>query len=165
MYKANVIDRPIVDEWFALFRKFMGFAAIPYKLKLSHDIDSISRFGFAKRGDLIKLLASDIIKRRQPIKAILSLATAIGNKLSKHDPYNVINLLLSAEAELEETADYYFILGGKSPRDALYEYDDQNLHLMMRGLLKSKANIGIHLSYECSLNQDLLETEGHDIWN
>ena len=55
-YRNGYLDRPIIDEWFIVLRQVLvrlwpglDMAQHEFKVKLSHDVDIVSRYHFAPR--------------------------------------------------------------------------------------------------------------------
>lgn len=69
-FKHGYLERPIVDEWLLLLGQvitrtwpFLQLKQHTFSVKVSHDVDAPSRYGFANTKSLLRAMAGDVIKR------------------------------------------------------------------------------------------------------
>lgn len=168
-YKAEFIDRAIVDEYGCLLRKYLrkaGILAIEPKqefrhIYLTHDVDQIwtwDNYYKAFRSFAKKVINNENYK-------ILPIKSAHNYK--KYDPIYTFPELITWDNEVkdiygaEKCTDLYFMMGCEKKQyvDNGYCANKDRTRNLIEYLKDSGANIGIHTSYSASLNMNLLKTE------
>lgn len=130
-YKYDFITIPIVDEYAMLLREQLQilFPNIDlgenvFKIKLSHDIDSIRRFGNVKQA--IRTFGGDLLKTKSLSLFVRSLSEYKKSfKNPEKDPY-FLGIYELARLSLENNMDsaFYFKTSDKSDHDSGYVIDD-----------------------------------------
>lgn len=165
-FKNGYLERPIVDEWLIILRQVMKrlwpshtLVESKFKIKLSHDVDIVSRYRFATPYHIIRRVMIDILKHRDFRSALFApwglLFKSI--KLSKYDRYNTFEWIMEQSEAHGLTSSFYFICGRTNPKfDAEYEPE----HLIIRNLLRTIHSrgheIGLHPSYNSYLDPDTI---------
>ena len=167
-YRAGFIDRPIVEEYAELLRKWAKEVGIHvpaprrrFSVLLTHDVDTIG----IKRNPIqpLRSLASGLL-RRQPIgSALRNAAMALGFRPDPRDNLDDVVLLdrrLADRIELNRCQSlYFFMAGGRTPFDGSYNIRRFKARNAVRTVLNSGAGIGLHASYEAGQRPDLIARE------
>lgn len=168
-FKHDYLLRPIIDEWLhvlgqVIARTWPGIelARHEYRLRVTHDVDRPSRYGFGGFRHLLRAMAGDIAKRGQLKTTMRAPWIWSGARKALHpaDPYNTFDWLMDlSEANGLQSA-FYFICGRTDPaRDANYEITDPAIRALMRRIHARGHEIGLHPSYGTYLRPDLLAQE------
>jgi hypothetical protein len=167
-YRAGIIDRPVVDEYAGLLRKWLREVGIDvsepkrkFSVTLTHDVDSIEYYR--------RLL--------QPSRAIryiiagsgplwhLGKALIIALGLSR-DPHDNIGTVIGIEDDflrkckgLDVEIIYFLLAGGNSLFDGGYSIRSRKVGNLIKQVSQSGARIGLHASYEAGLKPELIANE------
>ncbi|MCJ8316217.1 polysaccharide deacetylase family protein [Idiomarina sp.] len=156
-YNNGYLERPIVDEWLGILGQVISrvwcgieIKTNKFKIKVSHDVDSPSRYFFQSFFGLIKAIGSDLLKQR----AFKSAFTAPLIWLSKskyidsRDPFNTFHWLMRQSENNGLTSAFYFICGRTDTnRDALYDPEMIQIRKLMGEIHQRGHEIGLHPSY------------------
>lgn len=170
-YQEGFISRPIVDEyvevlwvvmqrfWPRLMRKQREFS-----IKLSHDVDSPSRYGFKSPWKLIRALGGSVIKRRgrNLESAIRGIWIRLNTKEMIHpeDPVNTFEWIMDVSEYYGLVSAFYFICGRTNPlRDGEYDLEHPAIRTLMRRIHERGHEIGLHPSYSTYKDPDLIAKE------
>jgi len=100
--KHGYLERPIVDEWLYILGQVIQRAwpqlrlkRNHFSIKVSHDVDVPSRYGFASAKKLIRTISGDIIKRHDFKNATIAPWIYLNTKQTLHlaDPFNTFDSL------------------------------------------------------------------------
>lgn len=155
--KHGYLERPVVDEWLnvlgqAIFRLWPRASLVEHQfsVRVSHDVDGPSRYGFLNIRQLFRMMLGDMVKRRQfrsAMKAPL-LWYQTGEKLHADDPANTFDWIMDVSERYGLTSAFYFICGRTDPRmDAQYEPEHPAIRDLMRRIHARGHEIGLHPSY------------------
>lgn len=169
-YKHGYLERPIVDEWLyvlgqAIARTWPGIALTQYQfsMKVSHDVDIPSRYGFTNSRGLLRAMVGDVLKRgdlKNPLRAPwIRLNTR--NALHPGDPFNTFEWIMDLSDQYGLTSAFYFICGHTSNLDADYEPEHLAIRTLMRRIRQRGHEIGLHPSYGTYQKPELLAQEAH----
>lgn len=167
-YKAGFLGRPIVDEYGVILRECLRKAGFEVKepesgfshIYLTHDVDQIWTWGNYYRAlrTVIKRIIKNNSDKLQPLKAVYNY--------KKYDPVYTFPKMLKWDGELKncygsKCQDIYFFMGceEKTTHDAGYFSNKKSTKDLTDYLIDSGAEIGIHTSYNASLNMDLFNRE------
>ena len=167
-YQAGFLDRPIIDEyveilwaamqrlWPQLKRKQRNF-----EIKVSHDVDSPSHYGFRNVKSLIRAIGGDVIKRRDFKSMLFAPWVRLNTKKALHpqDPYNTFDWIMDVSEQQGLTSAFYFICGGNAPQDADYPPEHSAIRALMRRIHKRGHEIGLHPSYDTYQNPQAIAAE------
>lgn len=167
-YRAGFIDRPIVEEYGELLRKWAGELGIHlaapkrrFSVLLTHDVDSVGM----KRTPFhaLRALAGGLLGR-QPCRMALHRAAAALYLAA--DPINNFNDVIRLDRRLADRCPpgrcrsiYFFAAGGRPPFDGNYDIRGRAARDVVRRVLASDAGIGLHASYEAGRRPELLAAE------
>lgn len=154
-YKQGFLDRPVVDEYGLVFREWLK-ALLPdwepkprsFKVKLSHDIDSIRRF--SNWPIALRTITADLIKRRNPKRALRSVAAAA---MPRQDPFFLgIHQLADISEDAGMGCDHFnFLVDETEIFGGGYDIEAPLVRQCIDQLRLRGCSIGLHASYK-SLN-------------
>tara|TARA_B100001093_G_scaffold512934_2_gene583817 strand:+ start:19456 stop:20814 length:1359 start_codon:yes stop_codon:yes gene_type:complete len=168
-FKNGYLERPIVDEWLIILRQIMkrlwpshDLVENNFKIKLSHDVDIVSRYRFATPYHIIRRVMIDILKYRDFRSALLApwglLSKSI--KLSKYDRFNTFEWIMEQSEANSLTSSFYFICGRTNPQfDAEYEPEHPIIRRLLRTIHARGHEIGLHPSYNSYQDPDIICSE------
>ena len=137
----NYLERPIVDEWFVVLRQLVQrlWPRLPllqhhFRIIVSHDVDSPSRFGFATPLRLVKRMTGSLLLQgdwksvfRAPFIRFKS-----STRLHPADPYNTFEWLMDLSEASGLRSAFYFMSGRTNLHfDAEYELDHPAIRALM----------------------------------
>lgn len=167
-YKHGYLERPNVDEWLHILGQVIQRTWPQLKLKqhqfsmrVSHDVDNPSRYGFCTSKNLIRAIGGDIIKRRDFKSALLAPWIHFHTKQELHpqDPYNTFDWIMDVSEQHGLTSAFYFIFGGNAPQDADYQPEHPAIRALMRRIHERGHEIGLHPSYNTYQNPEIIVAE------
>lgn len=167
-YKHHYLERPIVDEWLAILRQViqrtwpeLKLKQPQFSLKVSHDVDKPSLYGFCTPKTLIRLIGSDLIKRRDVKSLLIAPWIRLNTQQNLHpqDPYNTFDWLMNLSDHYGLTSAFYFICGGSSPHDADYQAEHPAIRALIRRIHQRGHEVGLHPSYNTYQNPQAIITE------
>jgi len=146
-YRANFINRPLVDEYAVLLRKWLKITGLEVKeptrqiqkIYLTHDID-VLEFYRHLRG-----IAGGMWRNFKNIKTIIRSLSDI-----KNDPAYTFDFLVEQDNKIKDAEKIYFVKAAKKaknfdkPQYNLLGSDFQNLVKFLR---QNNGKIGLHSSY------------------
>jgi len=156
-YKANLLDRPIIDEyveilWACLTKLWPDLQRKFYKseILLSCDVDQPFDCTVEKLPKLLKVCAGDLIKRKSFIEMLKRVNRYFFNKMGnyKFDKNYTFNFYMDLCDQLELKAIFYFIPTSKEPMNGCYEISDKKIINLIKKIDARGHEIGIHGSYQ-----------------
>jgi len=155
--RAGFIDRPVVDEYASLLRKWAGLIGIEipkpdrrFSVLLTHDVDFIG----PPRGSVraARCIVSGVLGRR-PLRRAMRDATVAG-RLRDH-PCDNLDEVVRLDQWLTGCfppdrcrSMYFFMAGGHTPYDGGYHLRSSRVLRRLQYVSQSGADIGLHASYE-----------------
>jgi hypothetical protein len=167
-YINDYLDRPIVDEWLfvlGLVIKKMWPNIIlkkhQYTMKLSHDVDRPSRYGFKNFRGLIRTIGGDLLKEKKIISILLAPYIKFTTKKELHskDPFNTFDWIMDKSEAKGLKSSFYFICGGIHKNDADYNLEDPAIGDLIRKIHTRGHEIGLHPSYDTFQSPSLINRE------
>jgi len=168
-FKHGYLERPIVDEWLAILRQVIkhtwpgiALAQHQFRVRLSHDVDRPSRYGFGGIKHLLRTVGGDVLKRRELFSLLhgpvaWKMAPAALHSL---DPYNTFDWIMDLSEANNLQSAFYFICGRTNSKyDSNYEIEDPAIRSLLRSISSRGHEIGLHPSYETYLNANALKQE------
>lgn len=155
-YKHGYLERPIVDEWLhvlgqVITRTWPGIVLTQHQfsIKVSHDVDAPSRYGFASAKGLLRAMAGDVLKRGDIQNALRAPWIRLNTRDALHqaDPFNTFEWIMDLSDKHGLTSAFYFICGRTSNMDADYEPEHPAIRALMRRIHERGHEIGLHPSY------------------
>jgi hypothetical protein len=169
-YKQGFLDRPIVDEYALVLREWLK-VLLPqweperrtFSVKLSHDIDNISRF--RNPYTAMRTFGGDLLKRRNPRRAWSTARDALAQVVApaQTDYVRGIHSLadLSRGHSLDNDA-FYFMANGLGPFGCGYNPTSSVVKKCIEDLREKGFEIGFHPSYNTFQNPaQLAEEKAH----
>jgi len=168
-YKHGYLERPVIDEWMIILEQVverlwpgLRLTRHQFEMRVSHDVDSPSRYGLSSPKQLLRSIAGDLIKRndyRNAMKAPL-IWLQRGRKFHNRDPHNTFDWIMDLSERHALTSAFYFICGRTDPgRDANYDPEYPAIRLLMRRIHSRGHEIGLHPSYNTYQNPGAIALE------
>lgn len=167
-YKHGYLERPIVDEWLQILgqviqRTWPGIELRQHRfsMKVSHDVDEPSRYGFRRLPNLVRAMVGDVIKRRDFKSAILAPWVRMNTRTQLHraDPANTFDWIMDVSEQHGLKGAFYFICGHTHTNDGDYQPEHPAIRHLMRRIHKRGHEIGLHPSYGTYQNPLLVRQE------
>jgi len=156
-YKHNYLARPIVDEWLYILHQVIQRQWPRIELKrhsfavgLSHDVDMISRYAFAKPLQLVRRLGGDFLRRGNFRGSLLPLWLRLKNdkKLHAADTANTFDWIMDVSERNNFISSFYFACPNtRKIIYADYEIEHPIVIELMRRIHRRGHEIGLHPSY------------------
>jgi hypothetical protein len=166
-YKQGFLDRPIVDEYALILREWLK-VLLPqweperrtFSVKLSHDIDNISRFRNPYAA--MRTFGGDLLQRRNPRRAWSTARDALAQVVAPAQTDYVRGIYdladLSRRHKLDNDA-FYFMANGPGPFGCGYNPTSSVVRECIDDLRQKGFEIGFHPSYNTFQNQAQLAEE------
>jgi hypothetical protein len=167
-YKHDYLEQPVVDEWLHILgqviqRTWPGIELKQhsFSIKVSHDVDEPSRYGFRSMPTLVRAMAGDVIKRRDFKSAILAPWVRMNTRTQLHraDPANTFDWIMDVSEQHGLQSAFYFICGHTDPHDADYQPEHPVIRHLMRRMHQRGHEIGLHPSYGTYQKPQLIRQE------
>ncbi|BBM65860.1 hypothetical protein VA249_25060 [Vibrio alfacsensis] len=167
-YKHNYLERPVVDEWLIILgqviqRVWQGVSLKrnQYCVKVSHDVDIPSLYGFKPWPKIARMMAGHLLKRcdmKSFFKApYVKIATV--NRLHSADPYNTFDWLMDISDSYNLKSAFYFICGGNHQFDADYQPEHPAIRNLMRHIHGRGHEVGLHPSYDSFKEPEVIKQQ------
>ncbi len=168
-YQCGYLERPIVDEWLSILGQVMQrlwpqlrLKQHKFSIKVSHDVDSPSLYGFKPWSTIGRMMVGHILKRRD-FKAFMTapyVKLASRTQLHPADPCNTFGWLMDVSEANNLKSAFYFICGRTDKaRDADYEPDHPVIRSLMGSIHERGHEIGLHPSYGTYQKPELIRQE------
>ena len=168
-YKHNYLERPIVDEWLHILGQVMQktwptlkLKQHQFSMKVSHDVDAPSRYGFSSAKSLVRSVAGDIIKRKDFKSAIAAPFIRLNSNKRLHpaDLFNTFDWIMDQSEKNDLVSAFYFICGlTDKQKDADYEPEHPAVRELMRRIHARGHEIGLHPSYNSFQSPEVIQHE------
>lgn len=172
-FKHDYLERPVVDEWLIILGQVVErtWPGIELKrncftMKVSHNVDSPSRYGFRSISGLLRAMAGDVVKRGDLRSAILGPWVRINtrNQLHSNEPDNTFDWIMDLSEQHGLRSAFYFICGHTDPYDADYQLEHPTIRHLMRRIHQRRHEIGLHPSYGShKKNSHLISQEANQL--
>lgn len=170
-YRNGYLERPIVDEWLHILGQViqkqwpeLEIKTHQFSIKLSHDVDIPSRYGFSSPKAMLKSMAGDIVKRRDLKGALTAPLVRFNSQSRLHplDSFNTFNWIMDQSEQNNLTSAFYFICGRTdTTKDANYEPEHPAIRNLMRQIYNRGHEIGLHPSYNSFQTPSIIELEAN----
>jgi hypothetical protein len=168
-YRAGFIDRPIVDEYASLLRKWLWEVGISvreprreFSVLFTHDVDIPTRH-IPGIKPLLKSVAKAMLGRTSWRHAAEATMVALG---LRKDPLDTFDQMISLDARLDGLAAaparqsaYFFLACGADAGEKAYDITRRYIRQTIRKVLKSGAMVGLHASYSAGKDPIKLANE------
>ena len=169
--RNGYLERPIVDEWLGILSQVImrTWSGIKLKqhafsIKVSHDVDSPSRYAFRSIGGLARAMVGDVIKRCDLKNAILAPSIWVNSRNALHidDPYNTFDWIMDVSERQNMRSAFYFISGRTNRlRDADYEISHPAIRKLIKKIHIRGHEIGLHPSYGSFQSSSIIAAEAN----
>ena len=162
-FKANFLNRPIVDEyveilWACLSKLWPDLERKHYQPKtfITCDVDQPYDCTVETFSKLIKVCAGDLIKRRSLTEMLKRINRYVFNKLGiyKFDRNYTFDFYMDVCEQAGLKAAFYFIPSSKEPTNGCYEIGDKKIVSLLHKIDARGHEIGIHGSYQTYQDQE-----------
>jgi hypothetical protein len=162
-FKANFLNRPIVDEyleilWACLFKLWPDLKRKYYQPKtfITCDVDQPYDCSVETFSKLIKACGGDLIKRRSITEMLERINRYVFNKLGiyKFDRNYTFDFYMDVCEQAGVKAAFYFIPSSKEPTNGCYKIRDKKIVNLLHKIDAHKHEIGIHGSYQTYQDQE-----------
>ena len=119
--KNKYLELPMVDIWFDILKQLIN-RTWPnlktkkniFKIRLSHDVDCPSAYGFLSWSNLLRTISGHLIKRRDFKEVFITLKSKFysTNSIYENDPFNTFNWIMELSEKISVKSTFYFICGG-----------------------------------------------------
>ncbi|MFO8084296.1 MAG: polysaccharide deacetylase family protein [Desulfobacterales bacterium] len=172
-FQEGFLERPVVDEyvevlgtimkqlWPGLKRKAREFA-----VKVSHDVDGPSRYGFKTPWKLVRAMGGDVLKRRDFASALRApwIRATTKTRLHPKDPANTFDWIMDVSESNGLTSAFYFMCGQTDPaKDGDYDARHPAIRALIRKIHQRGHEIGLHPSYGTYKRPDLIAQEADNL--
>ncbi|MFG7340775.1 polysaccharide deacetylase family protein [Stutzerimonas stutzeri] len=167
-YKHNYLERPVVDEWLHVLGQVISktwpgieLKQHTFSMKVSHDVDAPSRYGFANAKGLLRAIAGDVLKRGDFKNPLRAPWIRLNSRETIHpsDPFNTFEWIMNLSDQHGLTSAFYFICGRTSNLDADYELEHPAIRALMRRIHERGHEIGLHPSYNTYQHPQMIAVE------
>jgi len=160
-YRAGFIERPIVEDYARLLRKWLREIGIDIKepqrkfsVVLTHDVDSIQKYW--RISQPLREIAKTLLGNKPFFNIIESVMAPLGLKRDPYDNFaELIKLAKNAgdgPSRIKYELIFFFMAGG----DSKYDLRKKNVRNIISTVQRSGAKIGLHTSYEAGLKPELI---------
>ena len=167
-YKNNYLNRPLVDEYVEILKQCMKmlwpdlkFKERKFSIHVSHDVDQVSRYQTRSNVyQYLRAIGGDL--SRGYIKDLMySPLSYFHNQenISTSDPYNTFDWLMNISEVNNLKSTFNFICGKSSKCNADYDIEDNKIKNLIRKIHHRGHAIGLHPSYDCYQNFNLIKQE------
>lgn len=168
-FRAGFLHRPIVDEYAALLRKWLGAVGVcladpPRKIRkihLTHDVDA--PWAWPTFRSAVRAAASSVFAR--PARCWVPLLSYWG-LAENRDPHDCFQWMLEQDAALRDSpgvpqveSTYFLLAGGGGPHDGSDYLNDGRMEKLIGKIKGGGASIGLHGSYAAGIDPGRLPAE------
>lgn len=170
-YEHNYLERPVVDEWLHILGQViqrvwpeLELKQHEFSMKVSHDVDMPSRYGFGSAKSIIRSMGGDVLKRRDFKSALLAPLIRMNSSKSLHsnDPFNTFDWIMEQSEKYNLVSAFYFICGRTdATKDADYEPEHPAIRQLIREIHTRGHEIGLHPSYNSFQSPEVIKYEAN----
>ena len=168
-HEHNYLHRPIVDEWFEVLgvalQKLMGNLRLTepvFKMLPSHDVDTPASYQFMPVETVGRSVLSSLLKQGDMVEAWRCLYQRFSNSSQLHasDKVNTFDWIVSLSDRNNLVSAFYFVCGRTSDTfDPAYSISSRPMVSLLKSVSASGHEIGLHPSYHCYKNEQLIRSE------
>jgi hypothetical protein len=167
--REGFLERPIVDEYVDLLWEAAQLCwprlrrrQTEYRVHVSHDVDHPFTTVGVPVGGVLRSMAGDIVRRRDPSLARRRLRSyrAVRHGHFEFDPFNTYDFLMDVSERQQLRSAFYFLAGADgTPYASTYRLDDAPISALLRHIAGRGHEIGFHGSYASMRDRDCLRSE------
>ncbi|MCT7655667.1 polysaccharide deacetylase family protein [Oceanimonas sp. NS1] len=168
-YQHGYLERPIVDEWLHILGQVirqvwpqLELKQHHFSMKVSHDVDAPSRYGFCSAKVMVRSMAVDVLKRRDVKSALAAPWIRLNTRQRLHsaDAFNTFDWIMEQSERNGLSSAFYFICGRTDPaKDADYEPEHPVIRELIRRIHARGHEVGLHPSYNTFQQADRIVSE------
>jgi hypothetical protein len=169
MFKAGVLDRPLVDEYTLIVRRAIEalwpgtkFKRHEFKIVPTHDVDVPYEYLFVPTWRAVRRAGARLALERSLTRAKNTLGDwrKVRNGNDSADPfYSALVRMMEMNEKAGLHGRFYFIAGHTSAQDGDYEIEHPRIRKLLRMVHERGHAIGLHPSYGTLGKVDLLKQE------
>ncbi|WP_439686866.1 Polysaccharide deacetylase [Cupriavidus oxalaticus] len=155
--RHGYLERPVVDEWLDLLGQVfkrqwpaLALAQHQFSMRVSHDVDVPSRYGFASPARIVRRMAGDILVRKDFLSVLQVPQVRLGTRDALHpgDRTNTFDWIMDVSERHGLVSAFYFICGRTDPvKDADYEPEHPAIRKLLQRIHERGHEIGLHPSF------------------
>jgi len=167
-FQHGYLERPVVDEWLDILgqvvrRTWPGVELKRHRfsMRISHDVDSPSRYGFCSGRAFLRAAAADFIKYRD-VRVVAAPWVRFNTRARLHplDAFNTFDWLMEVSERHGLTSAFYFICDRRATaHDSDYDVEHPAIRDLMRRIHARGHEIGLHPSYNTFLEPAQIKLE------
>tara|TARA_Y100000022_G_C13249805_1_gene376622 strand:+ start:884 stop:2251 length:1368 start_codon:yes stop_codon:yes gene_type:complete len=167
--KNRYLDLPLVDIWFDILKQLinrtwpnLNTKKNMFRIRLSHDVDRPSAYGFLNWPKLLRTISGHLVKRRDFKEVFITLNSKLysTNSIYDNDPFNTFDWIMELSEKISVESTFNFICGGTNQKyDADYLIDSNPIKNLLYNIYKRGHKIGLHPSYDSYNNEEKLSAE------
>jgi hypothetical protein len=163
------LEWPILDIYLHLFAGLVRRVWPRLEITLergrvaaSHDVDHPSSAGLWHGIARLRKVSADLIRRRDPSLAMrrISAFWPFAGRLPPHDPFNTFAFLMDVSESVGLSSTFFFLAkDSEVPSGSRYSLEDPWVAPLMDEIVGRGHHIGLHGSYDSSMDAERLEEE------
>ncbi|WP_243737003.1 polysaccharide deacetylase family protein [Cupriavidus sp. L7L] len=156
-HRHGYLERPVVDEWLHILGQVirrqwpeLQLRQLRPGMKVSHDVDVPSRYGFGSAARMLRRMAGDILIRRDVRSVLQAPVIRMKTRTALHpgDRVNTFDWIMDVSERHGLVSAFYFICGRTHPgMDADYEPEHPAIRGLMQRIHARGHEIGLHPSF------------------
>lgn len=168
-YQYGYLDKPIVDEWLNILGQVMlrlwpriELKQHIFNMKVSHDVDTPSSYGFVNGRELIRTIGIDVIIHHNYKSLWLGpwVRANTRKQLYPMDPNNTFDWIMNISEQHGLSSAFYFMCGRTdASKDADYEPEHPAIRKLMCNIHQRGHEIGLHPSFNTYQKPQLIVQE------
>lgn len=169
-FKHGYLERPVVDEWLDILGQVIQrtwpsirLKRRQFSVKVSHDVDQATRYGFRSWRTLPRVVAQDVLKLHDA-RGLLGpwMRVSMRSRLNRLDAYNTFDWLMDTSEKHGLISAFYFICNRRgTPYDCDYDLEHPAIRSLIRRIHVRGHEVGLHASYNTYLNCAQLKLEAN----
>src|SRR5690554_345189 len=125
-YKHGYLERPVVDEWLHVLGQVIQkqwpqveLKQHQFSMKVSHDVDRPTRYGFSSPKAIVRSVVGDVLKRKEFSALYKGPLIRLNTKTKLHpaDNFNTFDWIMDVSEANNLSSAFYFICGRTSNMD------------------------------------------------
>lgn len=167
-FRHEYLERPLVDEWLDILgqviqRTWTDAKASPHEfnIKVSHDVDLASRYGFLPWHKVPFGIARDLLRDRD-VRGLVApwIRLRTRNRLHPLDAFNTFNWLMDVSERHGLQSAFYFICEQRGAQyDCDYDLGHPAIQHVFREIHRRGHEIGLHPSYNSYRDAERIHRE------
>lgn len=171
-YQEGFLDRPIINEyleilWYCMKRLWPGLdrKKRSFQVILSHDVDQPYLYAFKPVTWLMRVIAGDLLKRRNIFQALNNarIWALVKQGKDEHDPYNTFDFIMNISEENNMVSTFNFLTTKTSKFSCNYSLRDSRIRSLMKEISDRGHMIGYHGAYGSFNNEEQINNEVNEL--